>query len=711
MKTYPLASLAIAALVSIGVPSVIAAPQIIQASDPVRPDETVLVTGEGFGNDSKAELAVMPDRPGAEPQKWEEIKPLQCENQSLKFVVPKAWKQGVWMCRVKQGGFASKPVVLNAPSAWWWNGDEGETATPGGWLRVFGKSLNFGGKTQVKLQSPDGKGQPLILTDNKATPYALSFTLPANLAPGDYPLFVNNGLGGEAAWTNAGTVNVRTKEVWKSEVFNVKDFGPDPAKALLAALDKAKTNGGGIVYVPRGRYQVATTLTIPPHTILRGESMETVSLSWPDYDKPPVDLLTGSDYGIENITLYCMTHQNFVTDQHKSQRFFVRHVRIRADSYFRMQTPGVPFRERKGPANTDDIGAGVLIRGKNFDVTDCDIYDNGYCVRGLMGKVGIIARNKMHYGACGYGIENTERCIFEDNEVLGSSLTSAGNGFSTFWSTRSWHVYFAHNHILQIYGADREMMTLDSGGSAYVGKLASVNGTQLTLANDMNPHDYTPKPRTDWTDGVVQIMKGKGAGQYRFVVSDKDRDWHVDRPWDVDPDKDSLVSITAFRGLCLYIENTFEDGGACQLYAAAHDSIVAGNKGSRMDGFAVWGINPHGWGLQPSWNCQFLDNEILEGNCYGMSSGGFGTIAYDETKQKEPAKAYTDPLVSGTIFRRNICHNNSGFGVGGALTSDTIVEHCTVRNNEYGVQVAPLSKGVLLRDNTYQDVAKPEVFK
>ena len=92
MKTYPLATLAVASFISMGAPSVIAAPQIIQASDPVRPDETVLVTGEGFSNDSKAELAVMPDRPGAEPQKWEEITPLQCENQSLKFVIPKTWK-------------------------------------------------------------------------------------------------------------------------------------------------------------------------------------------------------------------------------------------------------------------------------------------------------------------------------------------------------------------------------------------------------------------------------------------------------------------------------------------------------------------------------------------------------------------------------------------------------------------------------------------
>jgi len=94
-----------------------------------------------------------------------------------------------------------------------------------------------------------------------------------------------------------------------------------------------------------------------------------------------------------------------------------------------------------------------------------------------------------------------------------------------------------------------------------------------------------------------------------------------------------------------------------------------------------------------------------------MGAGGFGTIAYDEIKDKEPAKAYTDPLVSGTIFRRNICHNNSGFGIGGALTIDTIVEHCTIRDTNIGIQVEPHPKGVLLRDNIYQNVAKPEILK
>ena len=687
-----------------------AAPQIIQASDPVRPDETVLVVGEAFGKNCSVEIAALPDGPATAPhdaaaplpKKWETIQPLQSDAQSLKFVVPKAWPQGVWACRVRQGGLVSEPVILNEPEAWWWNGDAGESATPGGWLRVFGKSLNFGGESLALLRAADGKS--ITLKAARPNNYALEFALPADLAAGDYPLFVHNGLGGYAAWRAAGTVAVRPPAVWKTEVFNIKDFGPKPADALLAALDKAKANGGGVVYLPRGRYPVMGALAIPPHTVLRGESMELVSLYWPDLDKPPAELVSGADFGLESLSLYCQNHNNVVADTAASQRVMLHKVRIRANCYFMIEDAGKDFRGRHGPASHKECGAAVLLRGRNFEITDCDIYASNYGLRIIKGKTGLIARNRIRYGGRGYSMENTERLIFEDNHIEGNNLLAIGNDISTFFSTCCWHLYYARNHVEQMFGADREMMTLDAAAGAYFGTLAKVTGTRLTLAKDPVFRDYTPRPRTDWTGGVVQVLTGKGAGQYRFVTANTGREWQVDRPWTVVPDHESCVSIAPFRGLSLFVDNTFEDGGPFQLYAAAHDCIVAGNKGSRMDGFMVCGLNPHGWGLQPSWFCQFLDNEIVEGNGYGHRGAAFGTVAHDESK------AFDGPLVNGAIFRRNLCANNASFGLGGA-TANTIVEHCTVRHADVGVRSVQGTKGALLRDNTFEDVLQNEFTK
>ena len=83
---------------------------------------------------------------------------------------------------------------------------------------------------------------------------------------------------------------------------------------------------------------------------------------------------------------------------------------------------------------------------------------------------------------------------------------------------------------------------------------------------------------------MVSILDGRGAGQYRLVTAHEGREWEVDRPWIVPPDASSRISIAPFRGRNLFIGNTFEDGGAFQLYGAAHDSIVAENKAPAWTG-------------------------------------------------------------------------------------------------------------------------------
>ncbi len=318
----------------------------------------------------------------------------------------------------------------------------------------------------------------------------------------------------------------------------------------------------------------------------------------------------------------------------------------------------------------------------------------------MKAKTGVIARNQIRYGGRGYSIENTERLIFEDNLIAGNNPLAIGNDITTFWSNYCRHIYYARNRVQQMFGADREMMTLDAAGGAYFGKLAAVDGTRLTLGADPVFRDYAPKPHTNWVGAAVHVLDGKGAGQYRFVTSHAGREWHVDRPWAVAPDATSRISIAPFRGRNLFIGNRFEDGGAFQLYGAAHDSIVAGNRGARMDGFLVWGLNPHGWGQQPSWGCQFLDNEIVEGNGYGHRSASFGIVSGDDPK------VYDGPLVHGAIFRRNTLHNNARIVIGG-VTEDVLVEHCTVRNSEVGIEVKPTALGVLLRENRFENVAEP----
>lgn len=693
-------------------------PAIIWASSPVRPDETVVIAGHALaqpaGQPAVLELAQLENAPagsppvGAEPEQppipasvaWQPQPLLRGDAEGVAAVIPADWPQAAWACRVSRGDAQSPAVLLNAPVPWWTQGDQGESASPGGTIRVFGHSLAFpgSGKPTAALRGDEGTVVPLEVTES--TPYCFSLRIPADAKPGRQRLWIHNGLGGPAGWRLAGPIDLAAPRAWKTARFNVRDFGPKPEAAILAAIAKAKDNGGGIVYLPRGRYGLTKPLDIPDGVVLSGESQELVSLFWPDFETPPLHLVRGNTFGLENLSLYCQNHRSVVVIDPKSDGAFVRNVRIRANCYFMIEHADKPFRGRSGPKSNRDIGAGIAVYGKNFEIRDCDVLASDFALYLKDTRQGRVIGNTFLYGGRGYRIESSRELVFENNTVEGFDLTAIGNDIATFWSNACTHIYFAKNNLRRMFGADREMMTLDAGGGAYLGHVAAINGNRLTLAADPVFKDYAPKPHHNWSGAEVMILEGKGVGQYRIVTAHQGRDWEVDRPWAVAPDATSIISIVPFRGRNLFIGNTCEDGGPFQLYGSAHECIVAENTGRRMDGFLVWGLDPHDWGQQPSWYCQFLDNRILEGNAYGHRTGGFGTAAAGAPGDGKGRS------IRDVVFRRNECQNNAGLSIGGNLHG-AVVEHNVIEHADQGIAVRLPAAGVVLRANRFADVTTP----
>ena len=83
------------------------------------------------------------------------------------------------------------------------------------------------------------------------------------------------------------------------------------------------------------------------------------------------------------------------------------------------------------------------------------------------------------------------------------------------------------------------------------------------------------------------------------------------------------------------------------------------------------GRNPHGWGWQPSWRNQFLDNVIDQGNAWGTTTAAFASLTSDE----QPGN-FTGPLNRALVWRRNRVLSNAGYVFSGTLT-DGVLEHCT----------------------------------
>ena len=684
-----------------------AAPAIFWASDPVGPDETVVLLGDGFADAVTVEMARLDDAPAkalpALPlavSKWTAVKPLQAGRQCVKVVVPVAFKAGVYAVRVRQGADVSAPWLVNAPDPWWLQGDEGPRATPGGWLRAFGKCLGMAPGAQLVLQGADGKTAALKVSEN--TCWALGGAVPAGLKPGEYTAFVHNGQGGPAAWRAAGPVTIIPPVACKPDVFAVAPTaeGPEAEQALRDALAQAQENGGGIVQLPRGTLDLAGALEIPPGTILRGAGMGLTSLYIKNTETPPEAWISGADFGVEDLSIYCFNYRRVITDTPASERLRLHKVRIRA----------VPDASRNLiKKSTKEALAAIHLQGRNFRVTDCDIYcrtagfGEGRVI--VTGPWGFAAGKGPYYGVISdcllrghmFGCENLKGMIFERNHIEGVCCSS-----TTYWNNFSQDVYVANNSIQHVYGGDREIMTFDAGGGAYFGK-ATAEGTRLTLAADPVFKDYAPTAHTDYRGAAVYILDGTGAGQVRFVTANEGRNWEVDRPWIVPPDDTSVLSIVPYRGRNMFVNNTFLDGGAVQMYGSAADVIVAGNRGARIDGFFTWGLNPHGWGWQPAWTCQFLDNELTEGSGYGARIWGnafFGVATSNNNEQ------YPGPLARGNVFRRNVLQSDSYLRVEGN-TRDTLVEGCTVKHSGTGIRVGKTATGTVLRHNQFEDVAKP----
>jgi hypothetical protein len=714
-------------LMLLGLASVaLAQPTVFWASDPVRPNEAVVVVGDSFGDNAQVAVARLADgdagSPPAKPPSagpGVSAPPIQASAGSLKFVLPATLKPGLFSFTVTTPAGKAN-VLLNRPVVWWVQGDGGTSASPGGWVRAFGKNLDNASGLPVTIVLTGPKTVRLKATGDG---FALKADLPRDLPDGVYRLFAHNGYGGPAGWAEAVTIAVRRAVPWPAKQYNVMDFGAtgrgqvDDSQAVQAALVAIDKAGGGVLFFPRGQYQLTQTLDIPRHVVLRGESRDHVSIFWPDVAEPLPAQIKGTDsFGIEDLTFYCSNYSRFLVGDagpKAAGNIKLRRVTVRADRYRGHMTEDEADRRlRKPGGNQTPL---LSLGGPDCVITGCDLYSSGMvfwlsCLRG-----GLVADNILTNGRWGwYCLSCSDGVIFENNRIVGGDLMATGGGLNFFGGTPySQHVYYAHNTLTNMFGWDREAMTSDGGGAAYYGKVVSATGATVTVAADV-------RDGGNWVNGALFILDGRGAGQYRRVVSAAGREIVVDRPWLVPPDATSTVTCCAFQGQCLFLGNDFTDAGvALQFYGNAIEHICAGNRSTRTAGFHNFGMN-YADGIQPCWYLQWLDNEILEGNVYRGDHDNWRLAgeAHIGVYAFPPRADWDVPLTLATIVRRNHLRNNahimlgrewsgSGDGQVARYVRDVLVENNAVENADMGIFAFATIEGLALRGNTFTNVRSP----
>ncbi|NVB39373.1 hypothetical protein G6O69_16140 [Pseudenhygromyxa sp. WMMC2535] len=703
-------------------------------SQPVLPDDTVIVTGGRMGEGLDAALVQLSDWPRGDPldaaapvPAWTSVELPTATERSASFTVPADWGEGVYAARLSMGDASSEAIFVNRPEVWFVRGDRGESATPGGVFTVAGTSLDAGGCLDpLAALVADGEVvAELPLAERLTTGgYGLVFDVPEDVPEGEYALYVHNGRGGTNGWSRYAsfdsapieTVTIAAAPAWPQTTVVLEDsLGETDDERFAAALELLAE--GGTLEIPAGSYELSAPLELPDDTLLVGAGMDQTTIRWPVAPLDEQSLVRGAtipntsyrgNFSLEDLSLEAGTDfANRVVSREATEPGAVgwlRGVRIAVD-----------FGEAWGAM------ALFLRNTSNIEISDCE----------LEAAISFFAREGVHYVAltgtalnwywASYHMSGRSHAfVVHDNEVhqLG---TAEGNGWVTepnpnpgAWFTTfngDWYqggpytrdVLWVGNHSSRDTDEPQKAyvgQTSDGGDAIFTGHVVSAAGTTIELdgATVQKYHPSTDEPLDyDWAGCMIQVLDGAGAGQWRLVLDagPSESTLEIERAFDVALDETSIVSVINFQGRFLFVDNDFDNEPLLQEYFVTMDSILADNR-MGMDGHT---LNLPAWtglhydGFAPAWHYQVLDNEVQAGNATSFNS--FTTTSSADSFEGEV-------LGAAHVYRRVSCDVGTCnlYLRGGNLTfADSLVEHARIDEFRFkSGEEMPGFTGVVIRD-------------
>lgn len=651
-----------------------------------------------------------------------QVEMLLQNRQSVKFIIPACFPEGVYSVRLTSEDKQTTDFYVNVPKVNWAISEEGLKATIGDYLRIQGKNLlRTGVAGQAVLISSDGKNVVRTKVVKAFDDYSVSVNIPANTPVGDYHLYYHNGRGGKSAWSEPLKIAVvaKTENLWDKKTFNVNDFGAkgdgvnNETAAFRAALDAAGQNGGGIVYVPRGRYMLTGELILPPYTMLKGESKELTHIFWNplnwDTNELPNSLISGTHhFAIKDLVLWSSRAWGIIMltgPANEQGNITLENLIVRQSSVL----GGMVYQIK---ANRDIVEAetnsrwtktGIILRGENLKVRNCDFNSSGMYT--FFAASGFIQDCRFERNGTGinqpYMLVHPKGLIFED-----CYKHPDGYGYAASID-ESRNMYEARNVIPFNYTNDREAMTFDGGSGAYAGKIGSANGKTITLPVGAGTYQWVANK---WIGGGVYIIDGKGAGQFRRIASHTLESIELDFPFLVEPDATSVISITTVRKNLFFINNEVTDAGAYQFYGSAQNCVISGLKMRRCNGIVGRGSLLY-HGNQPNWYIDIVNCEFREGlysHWFGIDDRGHSGFQNINLIGNGGSG-----MNIGTLIRRNklneFTYIRTSPGANSNAITDVIIEDNSINIAKTAIFLggtASNTSNVLIHNNHYKDVEK-----
>lgn len=462
-----------------------------------------------------------------------------------------------------------KPIAVNKTDSWWVGPAKAKRGTT---VSVYGRNLsqyNDSTKSHVYLKSASGAGQWATVT--KVNPYKVDFTVPATLQNGDYEVWTHNGHGGEYGWSGPLTLTINDGMLWTQKVFNVLDYGAkgdginDDTQAIYRALAAAKNSAGSTVFFPQGVYMISNMLMPNSYTKWLGAGKDKTFIKCNSNFNSTDAMIYGGVNTFQVSDLTFDTNKNYRGGH--SEAFFLRgskNVTINnvvfsfaGYNVFQFDNANEIF-----ISNSKIIGR-ISFLGKcsQLFIDRCDFYLTND------------TENALHsWGGSNISLTNSTCQDLNNSDPNNGDGWGKGRFFcatGNFGSTR--HTYIGNNSTYDLTVRNNSSVDQNSGEQfLWEGFAALWSGAVIsssTTTSNLSGFSKTLEP----LKAVAVIIKGRGIGQSRRILSGSGSSITLESPWNIVPDGTSTIVVGNFADKIVMYSNNI-DGKA---YAAASPDHTA----------------------------------------------------------------------------------------------------------------------------------------
>jgi hypothetical protein len=638
------------------------APVPFWVSEPVLPDDTVLVTGGRLLSSTVAHLAQLDNGAAGIPAfpnlgfvPWGVVTPGTATSRSLHVGIPAAWNVGIYALRLANGSTNGPAILVNAPDPWFAMGDGGMEVSSGGIIYVAGHCLAYPGQaTTIALVQNGALVATLTGTsfakDVRGWGYAVSATMPS-VPYGLYEVWLHNGFGGSNGWAKVpDPISVIPSFSWPTAIVNFEGMSGADDDAKMAAAMAALPSSGGTISLPARTINLTSQLSLPNLCRLQGQGKMNTLLSFAGNTASPLiraSVVSGNirgNFALEDLKIYApAAFTNVAVEfayQYAYRPGWMKRVDVQLDAP--VVNPGAA-----------QYGISVYLRQTtDFVMEDC-VFDSAMPVKGYDQVFGVrLSRCTLNWRDSSLVLSGmtthvlVDRCTFNirGNPTV-NRWTSLANPNPGIWmaafqsGTGSIGGQYVKNVLISncVHTRDDHSwampsyvgFTSDGENSIYTGPFTASETTLMLPLPTMT--NYSGQTAVyNWTGCRASILEGTGAGQHRAVVAGAtpgQTNLTIDRPWDVAPDSTSMIDIGCQVGNTLMISNDWSEARLIQYYFNGVNNTLAGGKVGSSDGniFScfVWsGDHYEGFYQNSQMQCLSMSNQFGKVQYFNILNAG-----------------------------------------------------------------------------------------